>query len=40
MERFGRNTLEHAQNTPGLVVTGTRLIKHDAYLPIEGISAK
>jgi demethylmenaquinone methyltransferase/2-methoxy-6-polyprenyl-1,4-benzoquinol methylase len=38
--RFDRNTLEHAKNTPGLVVTGTRFIKHDTYLLIEGVSAK
>jgi hypothetical protein len=35
-----RNTLEHARNTPGLVVTGTRFIKHDTYLLIEGVCEK
>jgi demethylmenaquinone methyltransferase/2-methoxy-6-polyprenyl-1,4-benzoquinol methylase len=38
--RFDRNTLEHAKHTPGLVVTGTRFVKHDTYLLIEGVSRK
>lgn len=38
--RFDRNTLEHAKNTPGLVVTGTRFVKQDTYLLIEGRSGK
>lgn len=35
--RFDRNTLEHVKATPGLAVTGTRFIKHDTYLLIEGV---
>jgi demethylmenaquinone methyltransferase/2-methoxy-6-polyprenyl-1,4-benzoquinol methylase len=35
--RFDRNTLEHAQNTPGLKVTGTRFVKQDTYLLIDGV---
>ena len=35
--RFDRNTLEHAKNTPGLVVTGTRFVKQDTYLLIDGV---
>ena len=35
--RFDRNTLEHARNTPGLIVTGTRFVKHDTYLLIDGV---
>ena len=35
--RFDRNTLEHAKATPGLIVTGTRFLKHDTYLLIDGI---
>jgi hypothetical protein len=38
--RFERNTLEHAKNTPGPVVTGTRFVKQDTYLLIEGRSGK
>lgn len=38
--RFDRNTLEHAKNTRGLVVTGTRFVKQDTYLLIEGRSGK
>ena len=38
--RFDRNTLDHAKNTPGLVVTGTRFVKQDTYLLIEGRSGK
>jgi hypothetical protein len=38
--RFDRNTLEHARATPGLTVTGTRFVKHDTYLLINGISSK
>ena len=34
--RFDRNTLDHVKRTPGLTVTGTRFIKHDTYLLIEG----
>ena len=34
--RFDRDTLEHVNRTPGLSVTGTRFIKHDTYLLIEG----
>jgi len=28
---------KHAKNTPGLVATGTRFVRHDTYLPIEGL---
>jgi len=35
--RIARKTLEHAKNTPGLVLTGTRFVRHDTYLPIEGL---
>jgi ubiquinone/menaquinone biosynthesis C-methylase UbiE len=35
--RFDRNTLELVRQTPGLDVTGTRFLKDDTYLLIEGI---
>ena len=35
--RFDRNTLEHARNTLGLKVTGTRYVKQDTYLLIDGV---
>ena len=38
--RFDRNTLEHAKATRGLHVTGTRFIKRDTYLLIDGVSSK
>src|SRR5512137_456525 len=38
--RFDRNTLEHARITPGLMVTGTRFVKLDTYLLIEGVRKK
>jgi ubiquinone/menaquinone biosynthesis C-methylase UbiE len=34
--RFDRNTLLHVKNHPDLVVTGTRYLKHDTYLLIDG----
>ncbi len=33
---FDRETLRHVQNNPNLKVTGTRYLKHDVYLLIEG----
>lgn len=38
--RFDRNTLEHARATPGLTVTGTRFLKQDTYLLIDGVCSK
>jgi len=38
--RFDRNTLEHVRATPGLTVTGTRFVKHDTYLLINGICSR
>ena len=35
-EGFDRNTLEHVRNNPDLTVTGTRFVKHDTYLIIQG----
>jgi len=35
--RFDRNTLTHVQNNPDLIVTGTRFVKLDTYLLIEGM---
>jgi ubiquinone/menaquinone biosynthesis C-methylase UbiE len=35
--RFDRNTLTHVRNNPDLEVTGTRYVKHDVYLIIEGV---
>ncbi len=35
--RFDRHTLKHIENNRDLKVTGTRYIKHDTYLLIEGI---
>jgi ubiquinone/menaquinone biosynthesis C-methylase UbiE len=35
--RFDRETLRHVQNNPDLRVTGTRYLKHDTYLLIEGV---
>lgn len=35
--RFDRQTLSHIQNNPNLIVTGTRYIKEDTYLLIDGI---
>lgn len=34
--RFDRNTLQLVERTPGLQVTGTRFLKDDTYLLIEG----
>ncbi len=34
--RFDRQTLMHVEKNPDLKVTGTRYIKHDTYLLIEG----
>ncbi len=34
---FDRETLRHVRNNPNLKVTGTRYLKHDTYLLIEGI---
>jgi len=34
--RFDRNTLQLVEQTPGLQVTGTRFLKNDTYLLIEG----
>lgn len=34
---FDRETLKHVENNPTLKVTGTRYLKHDIYLLIEGI---
>jgi ubiquinone/menaquinone biosynthesis C-methylase UbiE len=34
--RFDRNTLEHVRQTAGLRLLGTRFLKHDTYLLIEG----
>ena len=35
--RFDRQTLLHLQNNPSLKVTGTRYVKHDTYLIIDGV---
>ncbi len=35
--RFDRNTLTHVRSNPDLRVTGTRYVKHDTYLIIEGV---
>ena len=35
--RFDRQTLAHVQNNPNLIVTGTRYVKEDTYLLIDGI---
>jgi ubiquinone/menaquinone biosynthesis C-methylase UbiE len=34
--RFDRHTLEHVRHAPKLSLTGTRFLKHDTYLLIEG----
>ncbi len=34
---FDRETLRHVQANPNLKVTGTRYLKHDVYLLIEGV---
>lgn len=34
---FDRETLQHVRNNPSLKVTGTRYLKHDTYLLIEGV---
>jgi len=34
---FDRETLRHVQNNPNLSVTGTRYLKHDTYLLIDGV---
>jgi ubiquinone/menaquinone biosynthesis C-methylase UbiE len=34
---FDRETLQHVQTNPNLKVTGTRYLKHDTYLLIEGV---
>ncbi|MDH4164325.1 MAG: class I SAM-dependent methyltransferase [Nitrospirota bacterium] len=33
---FDRNTLKHLRSNPDLEITGTRFVKHDTYLLIEG----
>ncbi|MDA8100987.1 MAG: class I SAM-dependent methyltransferase [Nitrospiraceae bacterium] len=33
---FNRNTLAHVEDSPDLEVTGTRYLKHDTYLLIDG----
>jgi hypothetical protein len=38
--RFDRRTLQHVRNSPNLKVTGTRYVKHDTYLLIEGVREK
>ncbi len=38
--RFDRHTLTHAQNSSGLRVTGTRYLKQDTYLLIDGTREK
>jgi demethylmenaquinone methyltransferase/2-methoxy-6-polyprenyl-1,4-benzoquinol methylase len=38
--RFDRRTLTHVRNNPDLSVTGTRYIKHDTYLLIDGMRQK
>jgi ubiquinone/menaquinone biosynthesis C-methylase UbiE len=38
--RFDRHTLEHVQRVPKLNLLGTRFLKHDTYLLIEGERAK
>lgn len=38
--RFDRNTLMHVRNNTDLQVVGTRYVKHDTYLLIEGIREK
>ncbi len=38
--RFDRNTLMHVRNNPDLKVTGTRFVKHDTYMLIEGVRGK
>lgn len=35
--RFDRQTLEHVQSNPDLIVTGVRYVKHDTYQLIEGV---
>ena len=35
--RFDRHTLVHVEKNKDLRVTGTRYIKHDTYLFIDGI---
>ncbi|GAB4387652.1 MAG: methyltransferase domain-containing protein [Thermodesulfovibrionales bacterium] len=35
--RFDRNTLTHVEAAPKLKITGTRHLKHDVYLLIEGV---
>jgi ubiquinone/menaquinone biosynthesis C-methylase UbiE len=35
--RFDRQTLANIQNNPNLIVTGTRYVKQDTYLLIDGI---
>lgn len=37
---FDRNTLVHVRNNPNLTVTGTRYLKHDTYLLIDGTRVK
>jgi ubiquinone/menaquinone biosynthesis C-methylase UbiE len=38
--RFDRNTLKHVRENPDLTVTGTRFVKHDTYMLIEGVRGK
>jgi hypothetical protein len=35
--RFDRTTLEHARIATGLKVTGSRFVKQDTYLLIDGV---
>jgi hypothetical protein len=37
---FDRETLRHVQNNPKLKVTGTRYLKHDTYLLIDGVRGR
>ena len=37
---FDRETLLHVQNNPNLKVTGTRYLKHDTYLLIDGVRGR
>ncbi len=38
--RFDRETLDHVMKVDNLKITGTRFLKHDVYLLIEGIGEK
>lgn len=37
---FDRDTLTHVRRNPDLAVTGTRYLKHDVYLLIDGVKKK